>query len=285
MPKKSLNLRDPEKTFAGRVLHNILRLPVFLLKVAYLLPLLLFGLWLLQMLYFPQLEAKKIAEIVKFKKKEDIFKTFLIQKDVVPREHFHMIDEYVTRKEALLPLCSTCHGTYPHSKEKKVRAILNFHTGFIACSVCHARKEPGTKNIIFKWVDWKTGEILNKVKGEYGKYPAEIFPVKIDDKGRKTIFRPVDDKAARHYLLIKDKLNSDQIAQAKIKLHEHISEKPVFCSDCHKKNGYLDFIKLGFSRQRVNHLNSTEVVGMIKKYKTFYLPNEIDFGVEKVFKQ
>lgn len=284
MRKKSLKAQNPPKTFAGRVLHKILRLPLFLLKVAYLLPILLFGLWLLQMLYFPQLEARKIAEFVKSKKEENIFKTFLIQKDAVPREHFHMTDEYVTRKEPILPLCSTCHGTYPHSKEKKVRAILNFHTGFIACSVCHARKEPGTKDIIFKWVHWKTGEILDKVKGEYGKYPAEIFPVKIDDKGRKTIFRPVDYQSAKHYLLIRQKLTSDQIAQAKIKLHEHISEKPVFCSDCHKKDGYLDFIKLGFSRQRVNHLNSTEVVGMIQKYKTFYLPSEIDFGVEQIFK-
>jgi cytochrome c553 len=254
------------------------------LKLVYLLPFLLFGLWLIQMLYFPQLEAKKIVEAVKPKHEENIFKTFLIKKGVVPREHFHMTDEYVIRSEPMLPLCSTCHGTYPHSKEKKVRAILNFHTGLIACSVCHARKEPGTKDIIFKWVDLKTGEILDKVEGEYGKYPAEIYPIKIDNEGRKTISRPVDDTAARHYLIIKDKLTSDQIAQAKIKLHEHISDKPVFCSDCHKKDGYLDFIKLGFSVQRVNHLNSTEVVGMILKYKTFYLPSEIDFGVEKVFK-
>lgn len=284
MIKRKDKPKNPPKSFPGRAVGKLMRLPFFLMKVIYLLPFLLFGLWLLQMLYFPQLEAKKIAEVVKSKKEENIFKTFLIKKDVVPREHFHMTDEYVTRREAVLPLCSTCHGTYPHSKEKKVRAILNFHTGFIACSVCHARKEPGTKGIIFKWVDWKTGEILDAVKGEYGKYPAEIFPIKIDAKGRKTIFRPVGDKAARHYLLIKDKLNSDQIAQAKIKLHEHISEKPVFCSDCHKKDGYLDFIKLGFTRQRIDHLNSSEMVGMIEKYKTFYLPSEIDFGVENVFK-
>jgi hypothetical protein len=279
------NPQNAQKSFLGRTAGSLLRLPVFLLKCVYLIPLLLFGLWLLQMLYFPQLEAKKITEVVKPKTEENIFKAFLIKKDAVPREHFHMIDEYVNRKEAILPICSTCHGTYPHSKEKKVRAILNFHTGFVACSVCHARKEPGAKDIIFKWVAWKTGEILDTVKGEYGKYPAEIFPIKIDGRGRKAIFRPVDDKAARHYLLIKDELNSDQIAQAKIKLHEHISEKPVFCSDCHKKNGYLDYINLGFSRNRVDHLNSTEVVGMIEKYKTFYLPTEIDFGVEKVFKK
>ena len=93
----------------------------------------------------------------------------------------------------------------------------------------------------------------------------------------------MDEKAARQYIKIKDKFNPDQSAQAKIKLHEHISSKPVFCSDCHQKDGYLDYAKLGFPTQRINHLNSTEVVGMIEKYKTFYLPSEIDFGVENTF--
>jgi hypothetical protein len=67
----------------------------------------------------------------------------------------------------------------------------------------------------------------------------------------------------------------------KAKLHEHISDKPVFCSDCHKKDGYLDFKELGFPKQRIDHLNSTEIVGMIEKYKKFYLPSQIDFGIEK----
>ena len=44
------------------------------------------------------------------------------------------------------------------------------------------------------------------------------------------------------------------------------------------KNGYLDFIALGFPPQWVAHLNSSEVVGLIDKYKTFYMPAEIDFG-------
>jgi hypothetical protein len=55
----------------------------------------------------------------------------------------------------------------------------------------------------------------------------------------------------------------------------------VFCSDCHKKDGYLDFRDLGFAQTRIDHLNSTEIVGMIEKYKKFYLPSQIDFGLEK----
>ena len=48
--------------------------------------------------------------------------------------------------------------------------------------------------------------------------------------------------------------------------------------DCHKKDGYLDFAKLGYPRNRVDHLASSEVASMIEKYETFYLPAVIDFS-------
>ena len=279
--------QDVPGTLAGRVINKLILLPTLLVKTLYVLPFLLFGLWLLQLLYFPHLEASKIIEVATHKEEDhpNIFKAILQQKDRVTRGHFHMVDEYITEPEHNPPLCLTCHGTYPHSKEKKIRAILNFHTGFIACAVCHARKEPGDKSIDFMWVDHETRKITAKVKGEYGKYPSKIFPIQILAAGQKKIFRPVDDKMAQQYLLHKDQYTPDQVAQAKAKLHEGISSKPVFCSDCHKKDGYLDFAKIGFSMQRINHLNSTEVVGMIEKYKTFYLPSEIDFGVEKSFEE
>jgi hypothetical protein len=118
------------------------RLPIFLLKVLYILPFLLFGIWLLKLVYFPhevpQVEAKKADESAQVTGEDGIFRKILLQKDIVPREHFHMVDEYVSRPETIHPTCLTCHGTYPHSKEQKVRSILNFHGGFIACSVCHA---------------------------------------------------------------------------------------------------------------------------------------------------
>jgi len=280
------NPKQAPRTFPGRVFYTIKKFPVFLLKAIYILPFLLFGLWLIQMLYFPQLDAKKIIEMTHHEKEDkNVFRTILKQDELVAREHFHMVDEYITKPESNPPLCLTCHGTYPHSKEKKVRSILNFHTGFIACAVCHSRKKPGDKSIDFVWIDHETGEIAAKIQGQYGKYAAKIFPIQITADGHKKILRPVDVETARQFLLIKDKYSPDQVAQAKIKMHEHISSEPVFCSDCHKKDGYLDYAKLGFSMQRINHLNSSEIVGMIEKYKTFYLPSAIDFGVENSFEK
>ena len=270
----------------GKIFNKLTKFPVFLLKAIYILPFLLFGLWLIQMLYFPQLDAKKIMGITSHEKDDkNVFKTILIQDELIAREHFHMVDEYITKPESNPPLCLMCHGTYPHSKEKKVRSILNFHTGFIACAVCHARKKPGDKSIDFVWIDNETGEITDSVQGQYGKYPAKIFLIKITADGHKKIYRPVDNQTARQFLLTKDKYSPDQVAQAKIKMHEHISSEPVFCSDCHKRDGYLDYAKLGFPMQRINHLNSSEIVGMIEKYKTFYLPSAIDFGTENSFEK
>lgn len=282
------NLRNSARSLVRKAVNLIFKIPALLIKAVYLLPFILFTAWLLQLLYFPKLEviklgAARLSPMLKPVQEQDVFSKILMSRDPVSEGHFHMIDEYISQSETMAPLCLTCHGNYPHSKEKKVRALLNSHTGFIACAVCHARKEPGKKDIIFSWVERETGKIVNTVKGQYGKYPAKIFPVYLDAKGQKKILRPVEEKAARQYLKIKDKYNPDQAAQAKIKLHENISTKPVFCSDCHKKDGYLDFSELGFPSQRVHHLNSTEVVGLVEKYKTFYLPSVIDFSGVKTF--
>ncbi len=270
----------------GRILRVIKKIPIFLLKFIYILPFLLFGAWLLKLVYFthelPHVEAKKAEESAEIVGEDGVFKKILLQEDAVPREHFHMVDEFVSQPaEYIAPICLTCHGTYPHSKEEKVRSILNFHGGFIACSICHAREKHDEHLVYFAWVDHETGAVSKQVEGEYGKYPAKIFPIQITKGAKTRIFRPVSEEAARQFLKYKDQYTPDQIAQAKAKLHEHISAKPVFCSDCHKKDGYLDFKELGFSKQRIDHLNSTEIVGMVEKYKKFYLPSKIDFGLEK----
>ena len=251
---------------------------VFLVKAIFALPLVVFGLWLLMLLYTPGVDAQKLAALQKPAEEEGVFKGILRAHKPLGRGHFHMIDEEREKHEPYEPLCLTCHGTFPHSKEKKVRSLLNFHTGFMACAVCHVRKDPAARDHFFIWVDRATGITSFTVEGEYGKYPAKIFPVKITAGGQQEIIRPVSEQSAREYLELKDKFTHDQAAEAKIKLHERLSKKPVQCMDCHKKDGYLDFAKLGYPRNRVDHLASSEVASMIEKYETFYLPEVIDFG-------
>lgn len=259
----------------------IKKLSAFLFKFVTILCFCIVGLWLLKLVYFPRLEVKGSMVVAPSAEKEDLFGHILKRKGPIPQNHFHLVDEFVAQLEPYPPVCMTCHGTYPHSKGQKVRSLLNAHTGFVACSVCHARKEPGEEDMHFAWVDRKSGMITAQLTGGYGKYSAKIYPVKLGPGGTKEIYRPVDEKDAQKFIELKSKFTPDQIAEAKIKLHSHITPKPVFCNDCHKKDGYFDFAKLGFPLQRIDHLNSTEVVGLIAKYEKFYFPSAIDFGDEK----
>jgi len=252
-----------------------------IIKTAFFIPLLLLALWLIHLIYFPELDALVEANVKKAHEETTVFRKILSQPDTDNRGHFHMIDEYVSLSEPFRPLCTTCHGTYPHSKEKKVRSILNSHSGIMACAVCHVRREPGDKGNFFAWVDRNTGMISASVKGEFGKYSAKIFPMIIGEDGQKQVFRPVSEKAAEEYLKYKDSYTLDQNAKAKIILHEKISKKPIICNECHKKGGFFKFAELGFPANRVDHLTSTEVTGMIDRYETFYLPSVIDFGAGK----
>jgi hypothetical protein len=266
----------------SRIVNVLKVIPILLLKVVYILPFFVFGFWLLQSVYFPNVEASNpdfISEITALSGQDNIFHKILNQKDPVPLGHFHIVDSYITQTEPNPPLCHICHGTYPHSKEKKVRSLLNLHTGFMDCAVCHARREPGEKEHFFAWVDNKTKMTSKTAEGEYGKYTAKIYPVLTPDGGPESVIKPVNDNSARQYLELKDKFTPDQNAQAKMRLHEYLTQKPVFCTDCHKLNGYIDFEELGFSKRRTNYLTSTEAADMVLKYDTFYMPSVIDFGV------
>lgn len=248
------------------------------IKTAVLLPIILFAIWLLKLVYFPHAGIRKGEAAARPAEEQGFFTKILRDDGPIPKEHFHMVDEHLVQVDPYHPICLECHGSYPHSKEKKVRAILNFHNGFLACMVCHVRKTEDDKSFSFVWVNRQTGATSMRVEGGFGKYPAKIFPIRETAGRRLEIIHPVDEKAAEEFMRLKDQFSADQMAKAKIKLHENISKKPVFCNECHKKDGYFDFARLGFPDNRVDHLTSTEITGMIEKYETFYMPEAIDFS-------
>ncbi len=240
----------------------------------------LFGLWLIHLVYFPQVEAIQAAPQAPSTKEGGIFVKILSEQQLVPKGHFHMVDEHIDQPEPYKPLCLICHGTYPHRKEKKTRSLLNFHGGIMACTVCHVRRKSGDKNHFFVWVNRRNGAISTQAEGGFGKYPAKIFPMTKLVGGEPVILRPVSEEDARQFLKVKDQFTPDQMARAKIKLHEGLSQKPVFCTDCHKPEGYFDFAALGFPQNRVDNLTSNEIARMIDNYETFYIPEAIDFGAQ-----
>jgi hypothetical protein len=260
--------------------HGKSKIGVFLVKAVFALPLFVFGLWLIQALYFPELRAARTEEPTQAEESDVLSRLILLQKAGIPRDHFHMVDSYIFQADPYDPICRKCHGDYAHSKKVKIRSFLNSHEGYLACAVCHVRKDPGDETIAFTWVDRLTGVTTMAVEGEYGKFPAKIFPRKTLADGHQEILRPMSEKSAQAFLEHREKLTPDQVAQARAKLHEHLSKEPVVCLECHKKGGYLDFAELGFAKNRVDHLTSSEVANMIEKYETFYLPEVLDLGTQ-----
>lgn len=266
---------------------RVKRIALFFLKGIYLAPIFAFGIWLINIVYFQGHEFNPPVSSESEKKDVGGFNILMPKQEALPRDHFHMIDQYVAPQRDNQPVCVICHGSYAHVKEKKVRAILNMHDGYIACAVCHARQDAihgkgqgvgAGKGMEFLWVDRETGEYKHAVKGEYGKYPAKIFPIAYSAQGAGRIFTPITVAAAREFLDRLPGLTPEQAKKARAALHDPLSKEAVSCADCHKKEGYLDFQALGFPQQRIDHLISTEFVGMIEKDKTFHLPSVIDFG-------
>ena len=226
--------------------------------------------WVVWITYFRPIV--RTAQVVN--KQEDDFEDIVYYKDDM-RGHFHNTDESINIERQNKSICLKCHGTYPHSKAKDVRAFLNAHAFFMACEVCHVRSKDGQR-FTYKWIKAdNTGE-LKLLNGKPGRYGALIVPFMKDNNKLKRIDRIISDKVTENYLKLRDTLTADQAAEIKFKIHKKVSAKPVFCDECHRKDGYLNFNKLLYRPDRVNVLTSTEVAGVIKKYKKFYFPTMFD---------
>lgn len=249
---------------------------LFLVKTAYIGFFFIFCILLLKILYFPDMvifpergpEKRAAAAVSTIEKIES-------NEDQIFRDHFHVTDEYIPRLGPDPDLCIKCHGVYPHIKEEKTLAFLNLHSGFMACEVCHNRKDPEDGNYYLTWVDLETGKTSRRVKGGYGKYPAMIVPVRIVAGRHERLDKLVSAKFSKEYEKIKDRIYifKRQEEAGLMKIHEiNLSKKAVACIECHDRNGYMDFAKLGFPQYRINQLASSEVARMVEHYKTFYIP-------------
>jgi len=202
--------------------------------------------------------------------------------------HFHFIADYPQLPENKRPVCFICHSDYPHSKNKRIRALMNIHTQFLVCETCHIQDKPGMK-IVYKWYTPLTdnpqgpfygigydphSDILLKGDGGLTKI-APFYKAGISDELRPAILEQ-DAPMARDYMKVRDKLSPEQREGVKNKFHENIKPKGYDCKMCHTSQSILDFKQLGFSDTRFDNLLKLDVVGMLDKYDQFYLPELFD---------
>ncbi|MCK4709955.1 MAG: hypothetical protein KAU21_15150 [Gammaproteobacteria bacterium] len=222
-------------------------------------------------------------------KKPELLQTLRLDRFTEKKRHFHheMKEDKVNLGNK--PVCFECHGDYPHSKEPMIRTLMNMHTQFAGCMTCHVdEKKVPEKYYSYKWLNYSG----IKVKGKH--FGTDIDPItgylqETDDlyskivvysneSGQEKLLEVTeDDPEVQDFLEIKDQLNDRDKEALKKRFHKIVKPKGRFCSRCHTKEekSLLPFKELGFSERRISDLTNLNIIGIVEKYKKFYMPKLI----------
>ncbi len=224
-----------------------------------------------------------IQKKMKEKKKSAIMEEVRRQEEYEKHRHFHNVVEYPKLPDKMRPVCYICHSNYPHSKNKKVRALLNMHTQFFVCETCHIEEKKGM-GVVYKWYnplsdnpkgpffgtsyDPETGNLV-EVEDSFSR----IAPFFVKADKLESAIQIQDAPLALDYVNVRDKLTPEQRDNVKKKFHINIKPKGHECKACHTKKSILEFRKLGFADNRTVDLQQLNIRGMVTKYENFYIPN------------
>lgn len=242
------------------------------------------------------LEIAKIKEEQEKKKEKTTFEKIIIESEervkhylgyrVLEEQriegHFHHIGFDIGPDKR--SYCIECHGDMPHDNVKELRAFLNMHAFFINCQTCHIRLEESKKTGVFKWYERTTGDIVDSpvTTSKPGTYKAKIVPFEYENGELVRLDSEERTDFAREYKEKEKTLTEAQRSRAKKLIHNIVSKHPYICEDCHqKKSPLLPLEELGYPKERIDSIVSTEVVGMIKKYTEFYMPRMLQPGESK----
>ncbi len=200
-------------------------------------------------------------------------------------------------------ICVRCHGDVPHDQSKEVRSFLNMHAFYLACETCHIQPKEGEHAWEFRWYDKATGEIApnppvlvendnvilepegRKIEhATFGNYGAKIAPGKLAGIEQAYQFKFLNRERiigfVDKYIQEQAQLDSVHKSQAKKIIHKNVNKKPLECESCHNADKpYLPFAELGYPPRQVDELTTSATVGMIKKYKQFWMPSLLNPGV------
>lgn len=229
-------------------------------------------------------------DILEPEEKPELLKQISEERMVERTRHFHNEPKQTYADLGKKTVCFTCHGDYPHSKEPMIRTMMNMHTQFVSCMTCHIdpRKVPDDK-VAFEWLNYSGIKVKGPPFGtdvdpdsgllvETDDYFSKIVPYNIEGGKRKLLDMTEDSSAVQEFIAVKDTLNDRDRIAIKNRFHKNVSPKGRFCSRCHTDEieSYLPFSKLGFSERRVDDLTNLNIIGLVEKYKKFYMPNLLD---------
>ncbi len=201
--------------------------------------------------------------------------------------HFHNLPAEDAADEGTKTVCFYCHGDYPHSKERMIRTLLNMHTQFIGCMTCHAddRKVP-EERLTLRWLNFSGIEVQGEPFGTdvdphtgyltpTDDYYSKIVAYVRRPEGEELLEITESDPRAQEFVAVQDKLSDRDREAVKKSFHRLVSPKGRFCTRCHAEEdeSYIPFDALGFTDRRISDLTNLSIIGLVQKYKTFYMPN------------
>lgn len=236
-----------------------------------------------------------LGEKLGFTKKEEI-PALLVklqeERNTERLRHFHnapLVNKVLLGKKSI---CFSCHGDYPHSKEPMIRTLMNMHTQFTGCMTCHNDpRKIKESTLSFEWLNYSGIEVKGKPFGtskdentgylsDTDDYYSKIVVYTNQGDEKKLLEITEDTPEAKEFLAIRDRLTDIDKEAIKKSFHKIVMPKGLFCSRCHteEKKSYLPFRKLGFSDRRISDVTNLNIIGLIEKYKTFYMPNLLKAG-------
>ncbi|HJW82056.1 MAG TPA: hypothetical protein VJ396_07415 [Acidiferrobacterales bacterium] len=201
--------------------------------------------------------------------------------------HFHNLPAQDITTLGDKNVCFICHGDFPHSKEPMVRTLLNMHTQFIGCMTCHAddRRVPES-TLALRWLNFSGIKVQGKpfgtdVERDTGyllptdDVYSKIVPYARAGGQEKLLETTLDDPEAKEFAKIQHKLSDHDREAVKKTFHRNVSPKGRFCTRCHTEEArsYVPFRELGFSERRVRDLTNLSFIGLMQKYRNFYMPS------------
>ena len=186
--------------------------------------------------------------------------------------------------------CRVCHALYPHSEDEVVRTLLNMHTGFMLCEVCHIKRDK-FEQLTYEWYESENARFVGEPFGSYYNPQTEkshkgdkhfitrlaVFTSK--DKVKRSLMNSWDIGESKKYLRQEAGLNAEAKKEKMTFFHRDIDKKElsIACEECHATNGILDLKKLGFAEMKISHLVNLNIKGLVTKYKEFYFPHLLKF--------
>ncbi len=226
--------------------------------------------------------------------KPEILKNIKYQRYSESQRHFHNVPDENRVDMGKKVVCFQCHGDYPHSKKPMIRTLLNMHTQFLGCMTCHIDPEKiSEKNYAFRWLNYSGikvkgphfGTSINPQTGqliETDDFYSKIVVYSRESTREKLLEMTEEHSDTKDFLRLKNTLTDDEKQAMKKSFHLLIMPKGRFCSRCHteENKSYLPFRSLGFSDQRIESVTNLNIVGIVEKYRKFYMPDLFNHSSE-----